>query len=105
LPVATTTQVVPAGCSTASQRHRVRATTIPVRANSTAQPTCIDGIAAYWLSRPVLAGSGPYTDWPKRTPVSITPKSGRIRGGISGYAAWPTSASAVVSTSTRRNHR
>jgi hypothetical protein len=70
----------------ANQSHRSRTAVVAASASATAsaQPTCRDGIAANWLARPSLPATGPYTDCPKRTPVSTKPCCGSIRGGASG---------------------
>ena len=62
------------------------------------QPTCSDGIAAYWLANDCTAcelyGLGPYS-------TIVSTKPGIIRGGASGNTTWIASAPSVTKTSTR----
>src|SRR5688572_6640102 len=87
------------GCASHNQRHLVAVIRIIDTAIRAAQPTCRLGIAANWFAGP-LAMSGPYTDWPNRSLVSTKP--GIIRGGASGNAMCPISASPVTETIVQR---
>ncbi|GAA0967816.1 hypothetical protein GCM10009550_72190 [Actinocorallia libanotica] len=49
-----------------------------------AQPACIDGIAAYWLAIAVEAPEEYRPGVSKKTTGSTKPCSGRKRGGASG---------------------
>ncbi|GAA4226166.1 hypothetical protein GCM10022254_10310 [Actinomadura meridiana] len=101
--MATTTAVVTIGCSSHSQRHRVRDATTSPSAMTDAHPMCRDGMAAYWLAIVSLCGD-PYTAGPNRAAVSMSPVVGSIRGGASGTSRCRASAAAVSATSTRRTH-
>jgi hypothetical protein len=53
LPVTTTTSMIATAYNGASQRQRVRRQRITAAATSAAHATCIDGMAASWLVKPV----------------------------------------------------
>jgi hypothetical protein len=103
LAVTTTTASVSNGCSSQSQRHRLRVATISTIATAAAQPTCRDGIAAYWLANASV--ELPYTVGPTACPVSTMPVSDRNRGGDSGTSTCTRKAAAVSSASVVRAHR
>ena len=84
MAVTTTTVKVTTGWTNQSSRSRPAVTAASANATASAQPTCSDGIAANWFANPLLPATGPYTDCPKRTPVSTKPCCGSIRGGASG---------------------
>ncbi|GAA2594976.1 hypothetical protein GCM10010411_30260 [Actinomadura fulvescens] len=95
----TTTATVMTGWAIHNHRQRPRVLTMSPVATTNAQPMCSDGIAAYWLAT-VSACGGPYTEGPKRAPVSTRPVPVSMRGGASGRNRWRASPAAVRVTST-----
>lgn len=98
------TSSVTSGCSSHSQRQRVRVATIRPIASIRAQPKCSEGIAANWFDNVSVRG-GPYTEGPKSRAVSIRPVAASMRGGASGKRRCSTSAAPVTAASTRRAQR
>ena len=109
LAVDTTTSAVTGAYAAARTRcPRVRASRQNTRLHHSAHPTCIEGMAANWLTAPptprTAEPSAPHqpTDEVVAS-VSVYPPTSR--GGAVGKATYPTSATAVASTSAARSRR
>jgi hypothetical protein len=81
LAVTTTTSTVTGACSARTQRQGRHDTLSTASATSKAQPTCSEGIAAYWLAKPSAAAG--YADGPTDSIVSVMPSPASL-GGAKG---------------------